>query len=509
MTVRKEYGDFQTPIPLAREVVALIAINIGTPQKIIEPTCGIGNFIDAAYEVWGDSATYLGFEINPAHCLDAAKKFLDKSRISIVEHDFFSSQWQKNIAHFTPTNGGFTLIIGNPPWVSNSTLGTLNSSNAPEKSNFQGLRGFEAKTGKANFDIAEWMIIRLVEALPTNGVLAMLCKTATARKVLKYFWQEKITVSNCKLYKIDAKKHFNVSVDACLLVLQKTTDVAEIASIYDSINDETPASKFGLEHGEVIANLDDYKKYKDLDGLSHYKWRSGVKHDASDVMELTPCDSGYSNGLNEIVAIESEYIFPLLKSSDLGNGRITPRRSVIIPQRTTGDDPKRLRVLAPLTYQYLEKHSGLLDFRKSSIYRKRPRFSIFGIGDYSFAEWKVAISGLYKTLRFSVVPPVDGKPTMLDDTCYFFPCPTEEEAFFWVKLLNSEVCIHFLHSLVFLDAKRPVTIEILNRIDLDKLARRQGQGLLASKYLRRAGTDEDSDQHMLVFDDPVAYNLVN
>jgi len=44
----------------------------------------------------------------------------------------------------------------------------MRSENLPKKSNFQGLRGLDARTGKSNFDIAEWMLIRLIEALPRH-----------------------------------------------------------------------------------------------------------------------------------------------------------------------------------------------------------------------------------------------------------------------------------------------------------------------------------------------------
>jgi len=39
-------------------------------------------------------------------------------------------------------------------------------------------------------------------------------------------------------------------------------------------------------------------------------------------------------------------------------------------------------------------------------------------GSLFFKPYKVAISGLYKSSHFSLLLPVDGKPVMLDDTCY-------------------------------------------------------------------------------------------
>lgn len=503
MSVRKEYGDFQTSVALARQVVSLVETKFGIPGTVIEPTCGLGNFLEAAYEAWGNDTRYHGYEINPNYCNSARSRFEGFGNISIEQRDFFTTDWLPLLRH---AENGFTLVIGNPPWVTNAVLGALNSTNLPEKSNFQGLRGFDAKTGKANFDIAEWMIIRLVEALPLSGVLAFLCKSATARKVLTYFWQGQIPVSDANLYRFDSKEHFGVAVDACLLTLRKIEVIDPSASVFASLHDNAPVSRFGMQHGELIANLDDYQSCKDLDGFSNYKWRSGVKHDAADIMELNPYGDGYRNGLGETVRIEDGLVYPLLKSSDLGNGRTIPRKAIIITQTAVGEDTSKIRTEFPLTWTYLEAHGGFLDFRKSSIYRKRPRFSIFGIGEYSFAPWKVAISGLYKELRFMVVAPVDGKATMVDDTCYFFPCASEEEAQFWATLLNSRACIRFLHSLVFLDAKRPVNIDVLRRIDFAQLARRHHVFSQALQYLQEYGNLEGQKQQMLVFDANVGYH---
>ena len=99
-----------------------------------------------------------------------------------------------------------------------------------------------------------------------------------------------------------------------------------------------------------------------------------------------------------------------------------------------------------------------------------PRFSIFGIGDYSFAPWKVAISGLYKSFTFVVVPPENGRSVMVDDTCYSIPCKCEKEARLLCDLFNSEPAQRFLGSLIFKDSKRPITVDVLRRLSLVNVA---------------------------------------
>jgi hypothetical protein len=96
------------------------------------------------------------------------------------------------------------------------------------------------------------------------------------------------------------------------------------------------------------------------------------------------------------------------------------------------------------------------------------------VGEYSFAPWKVAISGLYKRLEFVLVPPFKDRPVVFDDTCYFFPCQTERECCVLHELVQSPPAQEFWSALVFWDAKRPITAQMLNLLDLAALARATG-----------------------------------
>ena len=497
-----EFGDFQTPLELAEKVVGLVKEIYPDPSFIVEPTCGLGTFIKAIMNRWGDSCHYYGFDINEKYVKELKSNGFENGNVYFAVNDFFNFDWSE----FFKKLGGKILIVGNPPWVTSSALGLLNSNNLPEKSNFQRLGGFAAKTGKANFDIAEWMLIKLIESLRgSEACLAMLCKTATARKVLKHFWNTDGHVNDSSIHIIDAKRYFDVSVDACLFVtflnpIKKSKD----AYIYKDISFNKKISHIGIYANELIANIDDFNKFRKIDGIDYYKWRSGIKHDAAKVMELEKIGGRYINGFGKSVELENEFIYPLLKSSDLGNERLVPRKYVIVTQKKVGDDTKLIQTEAPKTWAYLESYSSILDNRKSIIYKKRPRFSVFGIGDYSFTSWKVAISGLYKNIHFSSIGQHDNKPIMVDDTCYFIPCSSESEATFIAEQLNSESCLKFLKSLIFFDAKRPVNIDILSRVDLKKLSEINGKLDEALKYLSYAQAPF-SQQLAMVFEKQKEY----
>jgi hypothetical protein len=173
-----------------------------------------------------------------------------------------------------------------------------------------------------------------------------------------------------------------------------------------------------------------------------------------------------------------------LKSSDIGNGRVnTCRKLVLVTQKTIGDDTSVIKDKAPNTWEYLLEYDAPLSRRKSSIYKTKPPYSIFGVGGYSFKKWKIAISGLYKRLNFWLVNPIDNKPVMLDDTVNFLSFDTEEEAKFILSLLNSKPSLEFLESMIFWDEKRPITIDILRRLSLKAVAKEIG---FLEKYMELA-----------------------
>jgi hypothetical protein len=194
------------------------------------------------------------------------------------------------------------------------------------------------------------------------------------------------------------------------------------------------------------------------------------------------------NGFGEAVDLEAEYLFPMLKTSEVAAGKTRARaRRMIVPQRRIGDSTVEIAERAPKTWAYLQSHRALLAKRASSIYRNKPDFSIFGVGDYTFAPWKVAISGMYKHLRFVMVGSSDGRPIVFDDTTNFMPCQTQAAASLLLAMLETEPAKTFYRAFIFWDAKRPITIELLNRLNLRTLASTLG---LSEEFELHFGTPE-------------------
>ena len=478
-----EYGDFQTPSTLAYEVCKLLSNIITQPNAIIEPTCGVGNFLESALNVFSDTRLAFGADINSKYIIEAKKRFGYKYLdVKLKTGDFFSINWKQILNDFPDP----ILVIGNPPWVTNSHLSKLGSNNLPEKTNGNCLSGFEAISGKSNFDISEWMITHLIELLSgRKAVLAMLCKTSVARKVLENAWRSQFQLQSARMYLIDAQESFNASVDACLLVCNlEPGRICDKCEIFPNLFTNIITQTIGYRDGRLVSDLNKYLQWKNLSGPELHRWRSGIKHDCSAVMEVTKTSNGYINGINENVDIEDDYLFPLFKGSDIANGRIhNPTRYMLVTQKKIGENTRIIRNLAPKTWDYLESHASLLDNRRSNIYKRQPRFAIFGVGEYTFAPWKVAISGMYKQITFRTVPPFDNKPSVFDDTCCFLSCESEEEANYLNSLLNSEPANEFYSSLLFTDSKRPFTIDLLRRLDLMAVSSALGSDRYFSMFL--------------------------
>lgn len=475
----REFGDFQTPPQLAGEVCRLLGAKGIAPVSVLDPTCGQGNFLAAALKTFPTIDKAVGIDVN-LDCIALARSNLlsahHRVAVEIRQEDFFAVDW-KRLLDCLPEP---LLVLGNPPWVTNSALSSLDSANLPEKSNFQKRRGIDAITGKSNFDISEWMLLQMLDWIDgKQAAMAMLCKTSVARKVLTHAWKRGNPAIQAEIYRIDAAANFGVAVDSCLLVITATTSTQpSCCRVHDSLDPLSKATVMGYENGRLLADTTAYAAWRHLDGSGPGKWRSGIKHDCSRVMELREINGRYSNGLGEAVKLEYDYLYPMLKSSDLVRlGEICPSRYMLVTQRVVGEQTETIRQRAPRTWHYLTNHAEYLDRRGSSIYRSRPRFSIFGVGEYSFTSWKVAVSGFYKNLIFRVVGPSSGKPVVFDDTCYFLPCASQAEAVATADMLNSQVAREFFSAFVFWDAKRPITVELLQRLDLFALARELGRDM--------------------------------
>lgn len=460
---KKEFGDYQTPNSFTEIVCKLLRNKLNlNPKVIVEPTCGLGNFILTALRIFPDIEKAYGLEINTEYC-ETCKNYIDDKRVEIFNDNFFSYSIERFI------DKEETLFIGNPPWATNSDL----NFNLPNKENFKRLSGTDAITGASNFDICEYIILKLIEkSIGKNVAIAMLCKTSVARNVLLEIDRNNTYVDYIKMYNFDSSKVFGIGASACLLFVKMSTteNNCQVCEVYDIDKPDVMVGQIHFSNGK-LSNLN--SKVIDLDGTCSIEWRQGVKHDCASVMELVKIgENHYQNKNKEEVELEQTLVFPLMKSSSFKKPIINCdfAKYVIVTQKKAREETDYIENIAPMTWRYLCGFKEKFDSRKSSIYQDAPTFSMFGVGDYSYAEYKVGISGFYKKPLFSLLYNEENveHPIMVDDTSYFLSFDNYPDAYTCMLLLNSTRVQEFLLSISFQDAKRPYTKKVLQRLDLKK-----------------------------------------
>ncbi|MDH5401044.1 MAG: SAM-dependent methyltransferase [Candidatus Heimdallarchaeota archaeon] len=466
---KDEFGDFQTPQSLTDAICQHFSLKI-FPKTIIEPTCGIGNFVLSGLKYFQTLNKIMAYDINENYIqktVTRVKKLVigkENCKINIQPANFYQLDWSKILIQAEEP----ILLIGNLPWITNSELSQFQGLNLPEKANFEKELGIHAIMGNSNFDISEWMISTILDSINQKKTfLIFICKTNVARKILRKIWTENKINVVANIYKINARKLFSIAVDACIFELSISNQLEnKSCNVYNNLGNDV-IEKWGLHFNKIIRNIDLF-----LQSYTYYsrknqeiKWRSGVKHNCRKILELYKKNGQLYNLLGEKVDIEDTYLFPYMKSSCLQKEDVIPRKWIIITQKSPSDNTEHISNVAPKTWDYLIKHEEYFTNRKSRVFKKT-KFSIFGVGDYTFKSWKIAISSMYKQIKFVKLGVYEDKPIVLDDTCYFLSFQDEQQADNMLKHLNSSEIHSLLDAMTFWDDKRPIKINTLKHLKL-------------------------------------------
>lgn len=468
-----ELGDYQTPANLADKVVKLLSNDHTKYTNIIEPTFGCGSFIMAIINHLPSVQSINGCELNKHHYRATMTKL---SQVSNKRVNF--NLQCANIFNIDLNNlfekHAHNLVIGNPPWITVSALSTMESNKIPKHHHLKGLSGFDALTGKANLDLSEYitlMLMNKLNQLSKSSTLALLVKGSVSRNILKYLPKSNLHPSSFKIYLLNAKQYFHVDVNACLLVVRFNKFVrhnTQEANVYNLNDPKHLLYKFGWCNHNFVSNVITYQRFYKYDRKTIWRWRSGVKHDASKIMDLKEIRGKYINGAHELVPIENDLVYPLIKGSDVNKQKIHNfyHNYVIITQKKIGQSTQYIKQKDPKTWKYLMDHINVFKNRKSSVYKHADQFAMFGIGKYSFLPYKVAVASMYKQPFFSILVPKNHKPAMTDDTVYFIGFKRYIDAVIFASVMNSDLVKYLLRTLTFNDAKRPYTKSILERVDV-------------------------------------------
>ena len=161
---------------------------------------------------------------------------------------------------------------------------------------------------------------------------------------------------------------------------------------------------------------------------------------------------------------------------------------MIVTQLRIGEETASLEQRAPRLWALPPEPRGAIlggGSRRST--GGQPPFAIFGVGPYSFAPYKVAVSGLHT----SGTVPGDRPGGRAGRSCSTTPATCSpagrpDEAAVLAALCNDPITLDVIRSLSFGDAKRPVTKGLLQRIDLSAILDRADRAELVGPGRGRA-----------------------
>jgi hypothetical protein len=169
-------------------------------------------------------------------------------------------------------------------------------------------------------------------------------------------------------------------------------------------------------------------------GTCDYEIRHGVKDDAKAVFGLDR---------EQLVALEPDHVYPYLKSRHIVKYGLFGHDLQLVPMRQAiEDNESELRARTPRTYEYLCTHRDRLLARSSTWFDQGPFYTLFGLGPYTWADYKVVWCRLGFKPHFVVVSTVDDpdlgeKLVVPGDHCMFLATDDREEAHYLCALLNS------------------------------------------------------------------------
>jgi hypothetical protein len=156
-------------------------------------------------------------------------------------------------------------------------------------------------------------------------------------------------------------------------------------------------------------------------------------------------DCGKTKVKNVNMAIEPDLVFPLLRGRDVQRWNAKPSCRILLPQ-DPGDPAKgypeaEMQSRLPKTYGFLKQFEQ--ELRQRSGFKQffdvdtAPFYSVYNVGPYSFAKYKVCWREVAPDLSAAVCSSFEGKVVTFDHTLVGVSCQTETEAHYLCALLNS------------------------------------------------------------------------
>ncbi|HEY1238974.1 MAG TPA: N-6 DNA methylase [Bryobacteraceae bacterium] len=491
--MRRRLGEYYTPDWLAEKLlIATMGRDFGDPaQRVFDPSCGSGVFLlqtikqirqrVAAGKIAPRRALELilrnvaGCDVNPLAVQTARTNYL-LALGDLAEGLIDVPVYEADSVLRGPELAPFDYIVGNPPWINWQNLPADYRRETMALWEHYGLfpkrrAGIETILGAAKYDLS--MLMTYVAAdryLRPGGRLGFVVPQA--------FFRAAAAGQGFRQFRLP---------DGTPLGVREVEDLVELKPFRDAAN---RTALLILEKGRETRYPVNYRYHR---GGKEYEWRARpVSPDPTSPWVAAPAaalaaigrllsqsayraregvNTGGANAVFWIEAVrrseglvsirniiegarkqvpategevESDLVYPLLRGRNVGRWSAVPEHSILVTHRPgmklRALPETEMQAVFPGALSYLERFERLL--RERPAYKRyfkpnAPFYSLFNIGEYTFAPWKVVWREQALPFTAAVAEPAGGIVPIPDHKLMIVPVDSEMEAHYLCGALNA------------------------------------------------------------------------
>jgi len=325
----------------------------------------------------------------------------------------------------------------------------------------QGFRRF--RLGEKGLPIQATYVDDMVELNPFEGA-SNRTSVVILRKGIetKYFEKTRGGHINYLLpygYWVKTAKGKSIPLDAPLEEVLEMTERKEFYALPVDENDLTSSWITGrpkaLTAVKKVLGNSDYTAHEGVNtgGANGVYWVDLVTQRSDGLIIISNITEGARKEVEGTqAALEPDLVYPLLRGRDVGRWKSEPSAYIIMAQdpiKRRGIEEEELKTKLPKTYLYLKRFEPILRERatfkryftrkekKGRIIETGPFYSMFNVGGYTFAPYKVVWREQASSLMATVIGSIDGKPIVPDHKLMSVDCNSNREAFYLSGMINS------------------------------------------------------------------------
>ena len=240
-----------------------------------------------------------------------------------------------------------------------------------------------------------------------------------------------------------------------------TKATRRLSFVAEPVNPEDPTSPWltarlkALRAIRKVLGKSDYAAHEGVNtgGANAVYWVDIVYRRPDGLVVVRNITEGAKVKVPEVTEpIEPDLLYPLLRGRDVKRWKAEPSAFILMvqdPVKRRGIDEKDLQTRYPRTYGYLKRFEKVLRERAAlkryftrrdkgnRVTETGPFYSMFDVGDYTFAPWKVVWRYVASDFIVAVAGEEDGKSPVPNEKLMLVECNDKKEAHFLCAVLNS------------------------------------------------------------------------